>query len=218
MLNFYQTLSEQIKKTIEQYAPDFKFSSTVEDSPSNGVNCDPIHHQVLYADPVLRILNVTVDAHEDEIFHTHERFSIMYVDRPSRFIYYNAPDEMAWSSSDLNPRFAVIPNEGMHKIKNIDSRMFCAFRVELPEGINAHLSFDKISECILNIVKSYQSNFNEVREILLSEKKMASSLDNVLSAPPTLNWQYNNTQKSFGKNLAALNNEIMEYHDLVARL
>jgi hypothetical protein len=163
----FKALSKDIQAIIESMSPNCK-TKKLKHAHCDGAVCDKKHHQILYQDKNIRIMDVSLDANEDEIFHRHERCAFMYVDKPAKIEYYliDRPRQFAWASDDLKPRFNVIPSEEMHKVKNVDVRPFRAFRIEINLDIATLENFKSLSEKILTLVKSKQKAFDSIRETM----------------------------------------------------
>ncbi len=168
-------LSNLIKAAIQAHAPQSSIK-VFEHLACDGAVCDPKHHRILFEDDTIRVVDVILDAQSDEIFHRHERCAIMYVDRPASIEYYgniDKPNDISWSSSNLERRSNIIPFEEMHKVKNVDSRQFRAFRIELSADILKLQNHDVLLEQIHELVKFQIKSLDLIRQTILRNESKA---------------------------------------------
>ncbi len=187
MLGFFAKLSTSIQSLIKEQAPEIQLKLFKEQA-MDGAVCDERHHQVVFEDETLRVIDVIVAPHEVETFHTHERCAVMYVDIPANIIL-DIKDEASITINNPEQRFAVIPEEGLHRVTNTDDKQFRAFRFEIKSDICAHSQFEALSGKICDLIKEKKVQLDELREKMLKEEQARA----ILVTPKTLTLQYADT-------------------------
>jgi hypothetical protein len=96
----------------------------------------PNSHRVLLENDRVRVLEVTIPPHGKEPVHTHRWSSVMYMDVPSKFRYFDAHGKALFESGSDN-RAAMKPMtmwfkpEEPHSVENLTDVPFHGIRVEL---------------------------------------------------------------------------------------
>lgn len=172
MLTFL-SLSQAIQTLINKECTELKPKSFTQHD-KDGAVCDGAHHHICYEDDTIRVIDVSAQAGSEEVFHMHERLAVMYVDKPASIEYFgnhHKPNEVTWSSTSLTPRFNLIDFEGLHKVKNIDTIQFRAFRIEIKADILSLPTGKALANKILELVESQKLALDLVRiEMLQSEQ------------------------------------------------
>lgn len=170
MLSFFTSLSASIRAIINDKAPAVA-AKELHDHTTDGAICDAKHHQVIFDDATLKVIDVVVKPAEVETFHTHERCAVMYVDVPANIILENKGQEPI-NITNPKQRFAVIPHEGLHRVTNTDNKTFRAFRFEIKADIASLANFEEISNTICEKIKEQKARLD-----LFRSKEMAEEQD-----------------------------------------
>ena len=169
MLGFFDSLSKSIQKLIDEHAPQVP-NKSLKDPATDGAACDAKHHQVVFDDnSTLKVIDVIVNPNEVEIFHTHERCAVMYVDIPANIIL-EMPQQIIIINNPAQ-RFAVIPEEGLHRVTNTDIKQFRAFRFEIKADICSLPDFEALSEKIRVLIESKKEELDAIRKKALEEEE-----------------------------------------------
>ena len=96
----------------------------------------PNSHRVLLENDRVRVLEVTIPPHGKEPVHTHRWASVMYMDVPSKFRYYDAQRKLLFESGsdnrkDMKPITMWLKPEEPHAVENMTDIPYHAIRVEL---------------------------------------------------------------------------------------
>jgi quercetin dioxygenase-like cupin family protein len=106
----------------------------IEPDATDGVLVAPASHKILFEDPDIRVLDVTVLAHTREPWHTHARPAVMYIMTASNAKYMTPEDpnpEPSVPSVHFKPVVARLDHaEPLHAIENVGELTFHAIRVE----------------------------------------------------------------------------------------
>jgi hypothetical protein len=185
MLRFFDSISISIQTLMKEEAKECPQKELL-DPKCDGAVCDERHHQVVFDDATLRVIDVIVEPGEVETFHTHERCAVMYVDIPANIIL-EIKDDKSITINNPEQRFAIIPEEGLHRVTNTDDKQFRAFRFEIKWDICALSQFDILSEKICSVIKAKKPQLDELREKMLKEEQSKT----ILATPKTLTLKYN---------------------------
>jgi hypothetical protein len=96
----------------------------------------PASHRIMLENDRVRVLEVVIEPGAREPEHTHQWPSVMIVDEPAQFRYYEG-DQLRFESSawtETSPRVQVkwLEPEGPHSIENLDQqRRYHAIRIEI---------------------------------------------------------------------------------------
>jgi hypothetical protein len=96
----------------------------------------PNSHRILLENDRVRVLEVTIPPHAKEPVHTHRWPSVMYMDVPSKFRYFDgdgkAQFESGWDSrAEMKPTTMWFKPEEPHSVENLTDIPYHAIRVEL---------------------------------------------------------------------------------------
>ena len=96
----------------------------------------PKSHIILMENDEVRVLRVVIEPGEKEPMHTHKWPSVMIMEQPARIRYYNKEDKPVFETSrDPEQSQKLQPGwlnpEGLHAVENIDTKIYCAIRIEV---------------------------------------------------------------------------------------
>ncbi len=96
----------------------------------------PNTHKILLENERVRVLEVTIPPHGKEPVHTHRWPSVMYIDVPSKFRYYDAQGKVLFESGsdnrkEMKPVTRWLKPEEPHAVENMTGIPYHAIRVEL---------------------------------------------------------------------------------------
>lgn len=101
---------------------------------TDGVIVAPDSHKVLYENPDVRVMDVSVAPHSREPMHTHARPAVMYITAVSTAKYITPEDPNPVpdvASRNFKPLLAHLDHaEGPHAVENVGDETFRAIRME----------------------------------------------------------------------------------------
>lgn len=108
------------------------------DPALDAVSAAPENHRVLYEDDVVRVISVSVKAGTQEKAHHHRWPSVFVIDS---MVHLEDFDGATGKQIPLPvpekfdpPLIAKMPPQGLHFVRNLDSRDFHGTRVEFKKG------------------------------------------------------------------------------------
>ena len=92
----------------------------------------PCNHEVLFENPDIRVLKVTIPANSLENLHIHQYPGVMSITQSASIRYYNGEGEVVFEKTrqDKPPAPQLLEPEGLHQVQNTDSREYGAYRIE----------------------------------------------------------------------------------------